>query len=235
MNFRTASRQEHYCAGFIKGLLIFCILNLFSSCQYSNNQLNAVKEDNIILRKKIDSLTQALNELKDNPAIILADIKNSIQSKKYTEARSTLKDLIKKYPATNESAVGRKLLPSIEYKANAEILAEEKIVFNDAINKKDVSLLQSYIEKYPSGKYVSKAKKAVRQLEIETTSYGTASPSTNYASPTIYESAKPAKKQRSQKISSGERTGALCCDGTTSSATGRGACSHHGGVCQWLY
>lgn len=24
-----------------------------------------------------------------------------------------------------------------------------------------------------------------------------------------------------------------CCDGTTSSATGRGACSHHGGVCSW--
>ncbi len=25
----------------------------------------------------------------------------------------------------------------------------------------------------------------------------------------------------------------LCCDGTTSSAKGRGACSHHGGVCNW--
>lgn len=24
-----------------------------------------------------------------------------------------------------------------------------------------------------------------------------------------------------------------CCDGTESSATGRGACSHHGGVCDW--
>lgn len=25
----------------------------------------------------------------------------------------------------------------------------------------------------------------------------------------------------------------LCCDGTTSNAKGRGACSHHGGVCNW--
>jgi tetratricopeptide (TPR) repeat protein len=25
----------------------------------------------------------------------------------------------------------------------------------------------------------------------------------------------------------------LCCDGSTSGATGRGACSHHGGVCDW--
>jgi hypothetical protein len=33
----------------------------------------------------------------------------------------------------------------------------------------------------------------------------------------------------------GERIGAICCDGTRSYATGRGACSWHGGVCQWLY
>ena len=33
----------------------------------------------------------------------------------------------------------------------------------------------------------------------------------------------------------GERTGAVCKDGTTSSATGSGACSHHGGVDHWTY
>jgi len=31
------------------------------------------------------------------------------------------------------------------------------------------------------------------------------------------------------------RVGAICNDGTRSSATGSGACSHHGGVSQWLY
>ncbi|HLV64128.1 hypothetical protein [Galbibacter sp.] len=30
------------------------------------------------------------------------------------------------------------------------------------------------------------------------------------------------------------RVGAVCNDGTTSNATGRGACSHHGGVAYWL-
>lgn len=29
------------------------------------------------------------------------------------------------------------------------------------------------------------------------------------------------------------RVGAKCCDGTNSNATGRGACSHHGGVKYW--
>lgn len=32
-----------------------------------------------------------------------------------------------------------------------------------------------------------------------------------------------------------ERTGAQCSDGSYSSATGRGACSWHGGVATWLY
>ncbi|QWX84875.1 hypothetical protein H0I23_04320 [Cellulophaga sp. HaHaR_3_176] len=31
------------------------------------------------------------------------------------------------------------------------------------------------------------------------------------------------------------RIGAICNDGTSSKATGRGACSHHGGVAYWLY
>ena len=35
--------------------------------------------------------------------------------------------------------------------------------------------------------------------------------------------------------SSGSRTGAVCKDGTTTNATGSGACSHHGGVDHWLY
>ena len=35
--------------------------------------------------------------------------------------------------------------------------------------------------------------------------------------------------------SSGERVGAVCMDGWRSNATGRGACSHHGGVRYWVY
>lgn len=31
------------------------------------------------------------------------------------------------------------------------------------------------------------------------------------------------------------RTGASCNDGTSSCATGHGACSHHGGVRHWRY
>jgi hypothetical protein len=50
------------------------------------------------------------------------------------------------------------------------------------------------------------------------------------------------KEKKKQKISirksnytSGHRIGAICRDGTRSYATGRGACSWHGGVDHWLY
>lgn len=33
----------------------------------------------------------------------------------------------------------------------------------------------------------------------------------------------------------GKRIGAVCNDGTTSTATGSGACSSHGGVDHWIY
>lgn len=43
-----------------------------------------------------------------------------------------------------------------------------------------------------------------------------------------------SKGKAVEKISS-YRVGARCKDGTSSSATGRGACSHHGGVSSWKY
>lgn len=36
-----------------------------------------------------------------------------------------------------------------------------------------------------------------------------------------------------QADTTAERIGAKCCDGTNSKATGRGACSKHGGVKYW--
>jgi hypothetical protein len=46
--------------------------------------------------------------------------------------------------------------------------------------------------------------------------------------------AKP-KAEPTAPVFSGVRVGAICRDGTRSNATGRGACSHHGGVDHWLY
>lgn len=45
----------------------------------------------------------------------------------------------------------------------------------------------------------------------------------------------PTIQDKISSATSRYRVGAICRDGTRSSATGRGACSHHGGVSRWLY
>ena len=43
------------------------------------------------------------------------------------------------------------------------------------------------------------------------------------------------RKSKGSGVGVGRRTGASCSDGISSSATGRGACSWHGGVSSWKY
>lgn len=49
----------------------------------------------------------------------------------------------------------------------------------------------------------------------------------------IVRTPKPAPQPVQQQAT--HRVGAICRDGWRSYATGRGACSHHGGVSEWLY
>lgn len=42
-------------------------------------------------------------------------------------------------------------------------------------------------------------------------------------------------KSEDNPVTSQKRIGAVCSDGSTTTATGSGACSHHGGVDHWLY
>jgi hypothetical protein len=49
-----------------------------------------------------------------------------------------------------------------------------------------------------------------------------------------FTSAPPPTAVQATSCPPGTRTGAVCVDGTTTSTTGKGACSHHGGVAQWL-
>jgi hypothetical protein len=70
----------------------------------------------------------------------------------------------------------------------------------------------------------------------------TAAPATNTPKPTAKPVAPkpiaPKPKPKPTAIPApvnGVRVGAICRDGSRSSATGRGACSHHGGVATWLY
>lgn len=90
--------------------------------------------------------------------------------------------------------------------------------------------------------YASEKKINKTELRQNTNTSNRIQPDINYYRSNNYESKRinnyspainsPSKsKSNTLKI----RIGAVCKDGTTSRATGRGACSHHGGVDYWLY
>jgi uncharacterized protein YraI len=60
-------------------------------------------------------------------------------------------------------------------------------------------------------------------------------PPTATPKPTALPKPTVAPKQLAAPVVTGGRIGAICRDRTRSNATGRGACSHHGGVDHWLY
>lgn len=112
---------------------------------------------------------------------------------------------------------------------------ESKVVQAGVEGKKTLT----YKVKYEDGKEVSRelVGEAVTTNPVnEVTAIGTY----------VYVAPKPAPKPAAPKPApkpsapaspapSQGRTGAICKDGWKSTATGRGACSHHGGVDHWLY
>ena len=80
-----------------------------------------------------------------------------------------------------------------------------------------------------------------RYKENRTTTYtSTPAPAPQHIAQPNHSATQPTnttqvKTQTAPSGNSDVRIGCICSDGTRSSATGRGACSHHGGVSRWLY
>ena len=101
-----------------------------------------------------------------------------------------------------------------------------------------VSSLQSRLDSLiqslqPKLKIKSKSKKKNPTSIVR--AHPESGPVENYNWKTDNTKSTPALKTNKESSPYEVRVGAICRDGTRSYATGRGACSHHGGVSQWLY
>ena len=97
------------------------------------------------------------------------------------------------------------------------------------------SKIVTYSVRYKNGKEIDKTRqseKVTKTAQNKIVAKGTKKKPEPKPEPTP---AKTAPVAPVQKQSTGARVGAICRDGWRSSATGRGACSHHGGVSTWLY
>ena len=105
---------------------------------------------------------------------------------------------------------------SLEEKDDCEKRIEWKKVKNSELEKcnNDSSKTNCWYDEYPG----------------TTIHYTVYTPPVTYVAPTT-----PQTNASTPTYNNGVRTGAICNDGWHSTATGRGACSHHGGVRNWLY
>jgi hypothetical protein len=160
----------------------------------------------------------------------LNDVNKKIERRDFFVAKKSRnsKELINylhNYPSGNYTLKVKKLLEQYEWHK-----------LKKSISKSD---FESYIAKYPLSIYSNLAKKKIasiekqfqKKTETKIIQFEAKENNVNHkweSNHRIYESAKDHKIPK-------VRVGAICCDGKRSFATGRGACSHHNGVCEWLY
>jgi hypothetical protein len=102
------------------------------------------------------------------------------------------------------------------------------------------SLVQALHEKQPAKTIVKPRQKVKGKTTKQNSTYSPTlsndkKAEANYIWKNTVEKTTPGYQKKKETTTYEVRTGAICCDGTRSNATGRGACSHHGGVCKWLY
>jgi hypothetical protein len=193
----------------LKSLLILCATFLLAGCGISGDDSYELRSENIVLKTKIDSLITALNDLKYGAENTLKEANQKIKEKKFIDSKVLLTTVIRKYPTSKEYTTAQQLLKSVTPKVEDESF---KIASNNT------ALLNAYLPEYPRGRYTARPKRLIKMSQRND-------------QPVVRQITYQKKKVNVSTV----RTGARCCDGTLSSATGRGACSHHGGVCEWLY
>lgn len=198
----------------MKYSIILSFILFILGCGISGSDSYELRNENIKLKARVDSLTTELNDLKYGAEKTLEEAKLKIKEQRFIESKSLLTAIINRYPTSKEFNIARQLLKSVATKAEAES-------FSIASKNNNTELLRAYIIEYPRGKYRSQANKLIRVSQ-------------NNFKPNITV-VKKITTRKTTATNSTIRVGAICCDGTRSYATGRGACSHHGGVCEWLY
>lgn len=134
--------------------------------------------------------------------------------------------------------------PEGKYAKEANIIIEEKSWKNLLVNH-PLAKLKEFKENFPNSTRITNVQNVIDDIENRINSQSTQNSSnenyneydnqnvkTSYPS---YQSTNSYNNQQTKSNYSARRTGAICRDGTRSYATGRGACSHHGGVSEWIY
>ena len=130
---------------------IFCsilsFLILFGSC-VSKDKYDELAREN-------ESLHNELNGIKYGAPAMLSDAKKFLNSKDFINSKTKLEAIVQKYPDLPVAAEAKLLLNEVN----------EELIWSNAINSDEIISTETYISRYPNGRYQSAATKRISALK----------------------------------------------------------------------
>ncbi len=192
-------------------------IGYYNYVYYKHQENERIKKEEIKAVQKRFEAEQKRKELqvkKDKSQYYLDQANKNFDRKRYKQTIANLDSSLLIFP-DNYKALFKKGMVLKRRKKYTQAIE----VFNQLSNKTNQYKSEIYLEKGRCLLKLGKKEKAIVQI------YQSAQLN-NVEAKKIYERINPFIKEIIGYVT-------RCCDGTTSSATGRGACSHHGGVCNW--
>lgn len=193
-------------------LLPFAVITLMSSCisadTKSPEELKLEREMELAMQMAEQARIDSLNQYVDTANSLIED-KKLILAVQYLDSAL----LVARYSEENEVRA-QKTEAQFQLKKYDDAIEELNVLINSKYNLKD-----SYYQRALCFQKQRKTQETVNDLK-EAIKLG------NVEADELHEKINPIRKRVAYYET-------RCCDGTTSNAKGRGACSHHGGVCNW--
>lgn len=136
------------------GLLLILVFFL-EACVSKEDHEKVISERDAITMER-DTLKLELQEIKFGAPNLLSDGKMFYDTKEFQNARKKFQLLIDKHPDMPQSIEAQKFLSSID----------EEELWNNASNSQEVSVLEKYISRYSTGKYIQKAYERMGELKV---------------------------------------------------------------------
>ncbi|MEO8787300.1 MAG: hypothetical protein ABI378_09505 [Chitinophagaceae bacterium] len=202
----------------ILSVLGFCliILGLFSNQQYEKITEKSLQKEQIIeteVRNESDAKDSALKKKQEKTALYISSAEKFIELKNFKKATTLLDSAALEYPESHKISYQRGVIFFLTGRYTKAILQL------DRVSESEVDVDNLHFIKAKCYLKEGRKQEAIPELRQSIT-LG------NVDAERLYNKVNPIIRRIV-----GYRT--LCCDGTISDARERGACSWHGGVCNW--
>lgn len=144
----------------MKKYIYLFLLSIFLSACVSESDHQKVVDERNSLSIENENLKTELEEIKFGAPNLLSDGKQFYDAKDFSKATEKFQTLVEKHPDMPQTIEAKKYLANID----------EEEQWQSALNSEEISYTEDYIEKYPKGKYISKAnsrKNEIKQLNMQ--------------------------------------------------------------------